>query len=237
MLNPDEVKHRKREEALQALQGFLQHDLSRAGVEDVVVLLAAQNARPTWTGISNNWITIDHLRFAREKEAIPLSELPTKIRLIRLRTYDQNETPTWYFPGEKADTVKHGIWEETTTSRLFYNLGEKPLAMSGGRKSKQVDPGASFTLPSLLEVLPVAIQPDDKVEVWAYAVDQWRQMSFLTKEMTRLPLPLELARKMDEYAMVIGPWIFPEEWEEEENEEGDEDEDEGPGLEQLELFS
>ena len=237
-MNPNEVKHRKREEALQALQGFLQHDLSRTGVDDVVILLAAQNARQTWTGISNNWITLDHLRFAKEKEAVPLSALAAKMRLIRLRTYDQNETPTWYFPGEKADTVKHGIWVETTTARHFYDLGEKPVAMSGGRQSKQIDPGASFTLPTLLEVLPVAIQPDDQIEAWAYAVDQWRQMGFLTNDMTLLPLPLELARKMDEYAMVIGPWIFPEEWEEEEDEDEEEEEDDdSSGIEQLELFS
>ena len=53
--------------------------------------------------------------------------------------------------------------------------------------------------------------------MWAIAADQWRRMSFVTNDMTLFPLPLELAQRMSEYAEVIGPWIFPEEWNDEEN--------------------
>ena len=91
------------------------------------------------------------------------------------------------------------------------------------RKGKQINPKETYRLSSLVEVMPLAIQPSDDPAMWAVAVDQWRRMSFLThsKDMTLLPLPLELAYKMSEYAEVIGPWIFPEEWiNEEEDENG-----------------
>lgn len=43
--------------------------------------------------------------------------------------------------------------------------------------------------------------------------------------MTKFPLPLEFAAKMEEYARVIGPWLLPQEWEDEDEEE---EVDEGP---------
>ena len=73
-----------------------------------------------------------------------------------------------------------------------------------------VDPTQYYGIPSLVEVLPVAVQDPAEIDLWPIAVDQWRRMSIVTNEMTLLPLPLALASKMDEYALVIGAYMFPD---------------------------
>src|SRR5260370_22859857 len=40
---------------------------------------------------------------------------------------------------------------------------------------------------------------------WPNAIYQWRKMSYVTNDDTLLPLPLELAKKVEDYARVIGP--------------------------------
>ena len=249
-IDPEKVKRHNRTIALRELQNFLQGELPNQGIADMVILTMAQNIRDTWPGMNNTNLGFDQLRFT--------SDGPThsagRVRLIRLRTYERGETPEWYIPGANPDSVYQGVWKEPTTARLFYNNSGKPHTMARKRKSKQIDPTASYALPSLLEVLPVAYQESDSLEIWPYAIDQWRRMSVLTNMMTLLPLPLELAKKMGEYAEVIGPWVFSEQWEEEDEEEksdedaeeedGDEDDEEGEEssedlllVRQLELFS
>jgi hypothetical protein len=99
-------------------------------------------------------------------------------------------------------------------------------AGTGRKTGKQDDPSEHYRLSSVVEVMPLMLQEQDVPLAWAVLNDQWRKMGYLTNEMTLLPLPLEFARKMDEYAAVIGPWVFPDE----EDDEGEEEEEEMPEL-------
>jgi hypothetical protein len=219
-MDPKIVARRRQQEALTELRLFVQGLTARH--PNVVLLAVAQNARSTWTGLQNEGLAEDMLRWNRNDPAVPVAGSRGRLRLIRLRTSDSYETPRWYRPGVErgSEGFHQGVWEEPTTPRLFYNTGSKPNTMKGARTGKQRRADEYYALPSLLEVLPIVLQPGDDPADWAQAVDQWRRMSFLTNDMTLFPMVLDWASHVDAYATVIGPWLL-DEWEEEVNDEED----------------
>lgn len=224
-LNPEQVKKCKREDALNQVRQFLLRDLAKQGVDDVAVFAVAQNARSTWHGLYNTETLFDAVRFERGETPFQTKNLPVNFRLIRLRTNMCGETPEWYVPVSQPGTTAQGLWVEHDAdegNRLFYSIAGKPHTAPKKYIGKQHKPQENYRLSTIVETLPVVLPAGDDPALWAVAVDQWRKMGFLTNDMTLLPLPLELAQKMDEYAAVIGPWLFPEEW----NEEGDVEEEE-----------
>jgi pPIWI_RE module N-terminal domain/RNaseH domain of pPIWI_RE/MID domain of pPIWI_RE len=229
-LDPAQVKKRKQQEALGQLRQFLLGDLVKLGTGDVVVFVAAQNARPTWQGLYNNTVPLDGLRFDADEDSpiIPTEKLPSRFRLVRLRTNLRWEMPAWYVPGAKPSSTAQGLWideeGDPQETRLFYNIASKPKTASKGYRGKQQNPRESYRISSIVETMPLVISSSEDPAMWAIAADQWRRMSFVTNDMTLFPLPLELAQRMSEYAEVIGPWVFPEEWSEEEDEEEERDE-------------
>lgn len=225
-LNPEQVKKRKREEALGQVRQFLLGNAMRQGVGDIVAFTMAQNARSTWPGLYNTEVPFDALRFERGEIPFPSQSLPARLRFVRVRTNTREETPEWYVPGSQPSTTTRGVWVEDGVNlmenRLFYNIAGKPHTNTQKYIGKQDKPRENYRLSSIVEVMPLILHEQDQPITWAVAVDQWRRMGYLTSDMTLLPLPLELARKMGEYAEVIGPWVFPDEWEE----EGDDEEEE-----------
>ncbi|GER88980.1 hypothetical protein KDW_31420 [Dictyobacter vulcani] len=229
-LNPEQVKKRKRQDALNQVRQFLLNESARQGVENVVAFAVAQNARSTWPGLYNTEAAFDALRFEKGERLFSAKSLPINFRLIRLRTNQRNETPEWYIPGAKPTTTTQGLWVEgdanKQANRLFYSIASKPHTAAKFMVGKQLKPGENYRIPSIVEIIPLILHENDDAATWAIAVDQWRKMGYLTSDMTLFPLPLEFAKKMDEYAAVIGPWIFPEEWKGDEDENEDENEDE-----------
>jgi hypothetical protein len=228
------VQRNNQKVALRQLESFLSHDIYQEGARDVLVLVEAQNMRQTLTGFQNPFTMQDMLRLSRDKEGMPLDKLGGRLRIVRLRSSERNETPEWYTPGAGPGRgYTQGVWVEPDASpgdnRLFYSLAYKPLIMSRGRKGKQAAPNELYANPSLLEVLLVALQQGDEPESWSFAVDTWRKMSYLTGDMTLFPLPLQWAENCDRYAAVIGPWVLGDQWDEGEDEEED-------GVVQLSLW-
>ena len=223
MMDPMSVKRSRRQDSLRALEHFLLRDLPAEGTNDILILASAQNIRQLWGGLQNGDIVWDSLRFDRGGRAEPLANLSARFRLIRLRTKEGGETPEWYTDeAAGGNGYTQGLWPDRDNSRQFYNNASKPHTQNKGRKGKQVDARENYALPALLEILTAALQPNDNALAWAKAIDEWRRMGgILTSDMLSLPLPLFLASRMDEYAEVIGPWVFPEQW----NEEGKEDEE------------
>lgn len=229
-LHPEQVKKRKRQEALGQLRQFLLGDLLKLGTSDVVAFVSAQNARSTWQGLYNNAVPFDGLRFEADENSpqVRADKLPIRLRLVRLRTNLRGEMPEWFIPGAKPSETAQGLWIESgadpKNNRIFYNIAGKPnTAPKKAYQGKQQNPRETYRISSVVEVMPLIVHEVDDAALWAVAVDQWRRMSFLTNDMTLFPLPLALAQKMGEYAEVIGPWVFPEEWGNEEEIEGDED--------------
>ncbi len=223
-MSPQDVSGRKRKDALNYVKQFIQGELMKQGSPDVLVYVHAQNARSTWRGMNNNEAVVDALHF-EPSDSVPVQSIAGRLRLIRLRTSLQGETPEWYISGSKPGKSAQGIWFDADvdmkTSRLFYSIAGKPSTLKTKYRGKQVNPRENYRIPSIVEGMSLVLQEDDDPQVWPIATYQWRKMGFLTNDMTLLPLPLEFAQKMDEYAEVIGPWIFPEEWNDEQVESDD----------------
>ena len=232
-----DVSRFKQDEMLARLEHFLTKTLPETFVGDVVILVEAQNMRWLWPGLQNSEVAWDGLRFRRGSIAMPISQPHRRFRLIRLRTSDRAETPIWYTPGASPGrNYASGLFRDSETERTFYNIAGKPKTQGQARRGKQENPGEQYAIPSMLEILVAAQQPEDSDEVWALAVHTWRRMGYLTGgEMTLLPIPLQWAQKMDRYAAVIGPWVFQNQeylW----DDDNDLDEDEDSSAEQLSLF-
>ncbi|EFO80396.1 hypothetical protein OSCT_1755 [Oscillochloris trichoides DG-6] len=192
------------------LEQFLTKTLPETFGSDVVILVEAQNMRWFWPGIQNGEIVQDGLRFRKGSTPMSLVNLEHRFRLIRLRTSDRSETPNWYTPGAKpGKDYASGLFRDSEAERTFYNIAVKPKTQGMARRGKQESPGEQYAIPSMLEILVAAQQPDDSDEAWALAVHTWRRMGYLAGgDMTLLPIPLQWAQKMDRYAAVIGPWVF-----------------------------
>ena len=224
LMNPAIVQRKNQKEAIKELRQFLNQGIFQLGTDDVVILTEAQNIRMTLTGLQNPVIQANTLRLDKDEHDPPIDLRHGRVRVIRLRRSQRNETPEWYTPEAAAGSgYTQGVWPEPTATRTYYNVAGKPHTMSGARQGKQIDPGEYYAIPSLLEILHVALHPDDNPDVWAFAVDQWRRMGYLTTDMTLMPIPLQWAEHVDRYAEVIGPWVFPEQWGEELSDEGDTD--------------
>lgn len=196
------------------------------GSEDVLVLTMAQNIRDIWPGLNNDQVILDKLRFERNGSAFPANTLRVRLRLLRLRTSMNNETPEWYIPGAGPNNFTQGMWfgsgiaeEQPIASRMLYIIGAKPHTMAGSRKGKQKRPRERYAIPSILECLPILLQEDDNPLIWSNAIYQWRKMSYVTNDDTLLPLPLEFAKKVRDYARVIGDWAISDEWDQDTEDE------------------
>lgn len=235
-----DVARFRQDDMLARLEHFLTKTLPESFAGDVVILAEAQNMRWLWPGLQNIELVQDGLRFRRGGAPMPVANLQHRFRLIRLRTSDRAETPNWYTPDAKpGKDYASGLFRDSEAERTFYNIAVKPKTQGMARRGKQDAPGEQYAIPSMLEVLVAAQQPEDSDEAWALAVHTWRRMGYLSGgDMTLLPIPLQWAAKMDRYAAVIGPWVFRKQeylWVDD-NDISEDEEEVGGGPEQLSLF-
>jgi hypothetical protein len=216
VMDPQLLSRQRQVNALQQLRLFLERDLLDEGSGDVLILAVAQNARVLWPGIGNEHIAFDALRYDKKGGTVSNHVNEQRIRLIRLRTSEQRETPEWFTAGAGPGRgYTQGLWRDPDVGRLYYSVASKPHTQAGAKRGKQVNPREQYAIPSLVEILPAALVANDEESAWAAAVDQWRKMGrLLTSDMMLLPPPLAWAARMDDYASVIGPWIFKDGWEE-----------------------
>jgi hypothetical protein len=206
-----DVAHFQQEKMLARLDMFLTTQLPEIFGRNIVILVEAQNMRSFWPALQNGNITTDALSIRRNASPIPIGNLQPRFRLIRLRTTERSETPQWYTPNASPGRdYMSGLFRESGVERTFYNIAVKPKTQGKGRRGKQQDPSEQYAIPSMLEIFVAIQQPDDNDEAWALAIHTWRRMSYLSGgDMTLLPIPLQWAQRMDRYAEVIGPWVFP----------------------------
>jgi hypothetical protein len=200
---------------LERLQYFLLTLVPKLRPAHCCVLVEAQNLRGLWKWLADPAVTWDHIQVGDRDRPVPVATLPGGLRMIRLRTKERQETPEWFAPGGSAGSAPGGVWADPadpdgTARRLFYSTGPKPHTQKGSRKGKQQNPREHYANPSLLEIVPIALQPGDAIPIWAQAVAHWRNMNYLTPDVTLFPWPLYLAEAMRPYAEVIGPWVWPD---------------------------
>jgi hypothetical protein len=153
-----------------------------------------------------------------------------KMRLVRLRTNERDETPEYYLPDVTDDlSTSQGVWEDAQNPCIFYNTAPRPSTVKHiNMVGKAERPSERHVIPSIVEILVTSLPDGEKAALWAEVVNDWRAMSMVTNDDTRYPLPLAYAERTDEYAEVIGPRVIPdaEFWEsvyEEEDEEGNDE--------------
>jgi hypothetical protein len=215
-MDPGVLRRTNEAEQLLALNNFLIRELPREGWSDILVLAEAQNGRLTWGGLRNGEVKFGHFVFNPKGAATPVERLGARMRLVRLRTGLNCETPEWFTYGAGANAgYRQGMWTDPNLPRHFFSIDEKPSTMRGGRRGKQIDPGELYAQPSILEILPIALQDGDSPELWAQAVYEWKRMSgVLTQGSTLRPIPLEFARHTRRYARAISPYVDPVLWSE-----------------------
>ena len=212
----EQVKRRKREDALNQVRHFLLRDLlNKEQTTWSCSRRLEKNARSTWNGLYNTETLFDAVRFERGELPFQTKNLPVNLRLIRLRTNMRGETPRreWYVPGSLPSTTAQGLWVEHDAderNRLFYSIAGKPHTLTKKYVGKQHKPQENYRISTIVETLPVVLPEGDNPALWAVAADQWRRMGFLTNDMTLLPLPLELARKMESMLQLLVLGCFPE---------------------------
>lgn len=166
-----------------------------------------------WKGLTDKELSAasgadygQHELFIRKDEA-PVALQGTGVRIVRVRS--TSEVPDYYVPGhETADGLKHstiqGIFKY---DRVYYSIAGTPQthkdSVGNSRtKSRITHTDATMTLMDMIELYPVQMQKDDEpiIARWMQYVDNLRTIAIqFDGKATKLPLPLHLAAKMDEY--------------------------------------
>ncbi|MFE0592638.1 pPIWI_RE module domain-containing protein [Micromonospora echinospora] len=189
-----------------------------------VLLAHAQNSRHQWTWLQDGTVRKDMIRTGLASA----SRLHPWLRLVRIRTGDQGETPQWWgiAPGAGVNGLPAGLWTQpgpgdtpTIDARVFYSttakavqfrdsaveadvLAPRPIRRGKRRGELTLDTNKQGWNPGLVEIVVLGCHPDrgDIPEVIAMAVHQQRQAPDYGDAL-RLPLPLHLARLAQEYVL------------------------------------
>jgi hypothetical protein len=181
-----------------------------------LILCYAQNLRQAWPWVSNRHMILDSLSFHGE---MPISntDLPG-LRLVRVRDSQQHETPEWFAQDKKRpDGFTQGLFQ--INQRVFastYNLPHqfKNISRNFSRVELKIDtetmndipprPDLPAWNPGLFELTVACLQPEDRDPTpWAALVHTLRHAAPHYDEALALPLPLHLAKLMEEYVFTV----------------------------------
>ncbi len=196
---------------------FIQ-DLLTEDLGDTLLLCHAQNLRSAWKWLTNGNIATDMLAFGKEPQRS--IENLEGLRIVRVRDSQRHETPEWYAQNEAlAEKDKEQGWSEgifKMGERVFASTYNKPkqfqkpvnlskVSSSTSKKGKALEasPDAAFRNPGLVELTVACIQPGDEILPWAAITHKLRHIALQYDEALKLPLPLHLAKQMEEYVLLI----------------------------------
>lgn len=191
------------------LQEKVQNDVLALG--NTLLFCHAQNIRLNWKWLQDSNITIDKIAFGNESPQ-PITD-PTwqGLRVIRVRDSTMSETPEWYAQNKEKVGHTQGIFQ--IGERVFASTYQKPVqfnkispsqskavATTGSKGSSyQPNPGALSWNPAIYELTLACLQPGDVPKIWAGLAHELRGISLQYNDKTALPLPLHLAKLVDEY--------------------------------------
>ncbi|MCB0190672.1 MAG: DUF3962 domain-containing protein [Anaerolineae bacterium] len=168
-----------------------------------LVLVEAHDFRGVWPTLQNPKLLRNELRLTTGDILTPAS-VPD-LRLIRLRTSENHETPQYVrvFPGNDAGQYEAGRSAESLhlarTSGpfpMFHSIGQMPQTTT---YQKATDPKTqsggdrSYKHQRIMEIIPIFMQPGDQEQAWARLVDYLRYTPAWHGGDPTLPLPNHLA--------------------------------------------
>lgn len=199
------------EQAIPFIQQKLKGDVLPLG--DTLLLCHAQNLRSAWTWLINGNITLNMVAFGKEK-ALPINRFKG-LRIVRVRDSQEHETPEWYAQKEDQQGFAEGIFQmgervfasTNNKPKQFQNLSVKLSKVSSWttKKGKTFEPSPDtyFWNPGLVELTVACVQPGDEVWPWAAVAHELRHLALHYDEALKLPLPLHLAKLMEDYVLLM----------------------------------
>jgi hypothetical protein len=192
-------------------------EVTGKGDRDTLLICDAHNVRSIWKWVANTKIIMDKLVFTDESPR-DIEDFPG-LRVIRVRGGD--ETPQWYAQkGEEIGFTK-GIFKISDNERCFASVYPKPKqqknsstysskivesvskSRKGNGKQYAPSPGTYAWNPVFYELTAACLQQGDEPWQWAAAAHELRNLAMHYDEPTALPLPIHLAKQVEEYTYQI----------------------------------
>jgi len=183
--------------------------------EDGVMLVIASDkyTRELWNGISDKEIgeyTLtelycpEQINAGTSKNPYLLSLIDSGVRIVRIRCNE--EVPDYYTGLSRKATEEHlqlsaasGIFRYED---VYWGIHEKPNDGQYTRSliDSRVDhPTRRFAEKDMIELYPLQLQPGDNADHWIFYTHALRQIPIQYSQSTILPLPLHLAKALEEY--------------------------------------
>lgn len=194
------------------IQKKLENDVLALG--ETLLICHAHNLRRTWTWLQDGKITIDNIAFGKEPPE-PIDDEWEGLRIVRVRSSQSHETPEWYGLKEDAQGFSKGLFK--IGQRVFASTYQKPVQFK--KISPRLSKASSWTTrtgegrqpapksyawnPAMYELTVACIQPGDDPVTWAALTHELRNTASHYNESTALPLPLHLAKLVEEYVLLL----------------------------------
>lgn len=183
--------------------------------DDRVLLLVTSdgNTRPLWNGISDKEIgeyvmaaeyCPKEINVGKKASPFELELLNSGVRIIRLRT--NQEVPDYYT--DLSIKATDEIQQRAGTSgifqygKAFWSIVSRPNdpKFKKSLKENRIDhPQTFYAEKDMAELYPLQLQPGDSSTEWVIFADGLRTLPLQYKKTTVLPLPLHLAKGLEEY--------------------------------------
>ncbi len=188
---------------------------------DTLLLCHAQNLRSTWSWLTNGNITQDSVNFGRENLS-KIENFDSNLRIVRVRDSQgqSHETPEWYAQNDgdgngfsegifqMGERVFASTYNTPKQFKLNRDLSKASTWTTRNRKTKEEkshppSPDVYYWNPGLVELTVACIQPEDNPSLWAALAHELRHIALHHDEPLKLPLPLHLAKLIEDYVLLI----------------------------------
>lgn len=198
----------------EAMMRFVKPKLQEVtALGDTLLICHAQNLRSAWQWLNNGNITSDRVAFGRENP-LDITRVDRNLRIVRVRDSQGHETPEWYAPKGDEQGWTKGLFK--MGDRVFASTYNKPkqfrtpvnvsrVSSSTTKKGKELEasPDSYFWNPGLVELTVACIQPNDEIFPWAALTHELRHLALHYDEALKLPLPLHLAKQIEDYVLLL----------------------------------
>lgn len=182
--------------------------------EPILLLITSdKNTRSLWSGISDTeigeYVSIEdycpkQINAGKKRSPFYLSLTNSGVRIMRIRS--NQEVPDYYTPLSSKSTSENqqraataGIFQYGQT---FWSIIPRPNDIKYTRtlKETRIDhPKSSYAEKDMIEFYPIQQQPGDQIAEWLFYANALRELPLQYNQATSLPLPLHLAKGLEEY--------------------------------------
>ena len=183
----------------------------------VLVIQSDGNTRALWSGISDKEISgydVENdycpvqINTGTSQNPNPLGLKNTGVRIIRVRS--NQEVPDYYTEFSKKSSEEHLQYSSATGifqyGSVFWGILPKPndaQYSDSFKRSKITYPVQRFAEKDMIELYPLQLQPGDNADEWIFYASALRHIPIQYSQSTTLPLPLHLAKGLEEYLFDI----------------------------------